>query len=134
MSNNIKEIKVCCAIIIKDDRVLITQRSEKMSLPLKWEFPGGKIEIDEEAQTALYREIREELSIDINVQKALTPVEHDYVSFKIRLIPFICYTKDEYPKLFEHAKYNWEEVSNLMKYDWAEADIPIVKEFMSIWK
>lgn len=72
-----QQIDVCCALIIKDDRILITQRSEKMKLPLKWEFPGGKLENNEKAETAIIREIKEELLMNIEVLKPLKPTEHD---------------------------------------------------------
>jgi len=72
-----QQIDVCCALIIKDDRILITQRSEKMKLPLKWEFPGGKLENNEKAETAIIREIKEELLMNIEVLKPLKPIEHD---------------------------------------------------------
>ncbi|HQV78127.1 MAG TPA: NUDIX domain-containing protein [Chitinophagales bacterium] len=72
-----QQIDVYCALIIKDDRILITQRSEKMKLPLKWEFPGGKLENNEKAETAIIREIKEELLMNIEVLKPLKPTEHD---------------------------------------------------------
>lgn len=58
-------IQVTCAIIQSDGKILAVQRSEAMSLPLKWEFPGGKIDLGETAEKCLLREIKEELNIDI---------------------------------------------------------------------
>ena len=103
-----QQIDVCCALIIKDDRILITQRSEKMKLPLKWEFPGGKLENNEKAETAIIREIKEELLMNIEVLKPLKPTEHDYGDFKIKLIPFICEAIEGEPRLIEHKQFNWE--------------------------
>lgn len=134
MSTPKKEIAVCCAIIENNGDVLITQRSETMSLPLKWEFPGGKLEPNEAAEVAICREIEEELAIKITVNQALTPVRHDYGTFIIQLIPFVCSTDERHPRLIEHKAFRWEKVANLLDYDWAPADIPIVKEYMALWK
>lgn len=134
MGSKKEAIKVCCALIVKNKKVLITQRSESMALPLKWEFPGGKLKHNENAEIALLREIKEELALHINIRKALTPVTHDYGHFKIELIPFLCTTQNEQPILLEHRQFYWEDPSNLMGYDWAAADIPIVKEFIDLWR
>ncbi len=64
-------IDVTCAIILRDGKILATQRSEKMNLPLKWEFPGGKIEQNETPGNCLQREIREELNLEIELLKKL---------------------------------------------------------------
>ena len=69
-----KHIHVTCAIIEKDGKVLSTQRSETMAMPLRWEFPGGKVEPNESMQTALTREIREELGAEIEVPLGVAAV------------------------------------------------------------
>lgn len=80
-------LQVTCAIIEHNNKVLICQRSATMKLPMKWEFPGGKIESKEDC---LQREIKEELSMIITIDRALMPVEHQYPDFCICLYPFIC--------------------------------------------
>jgi 8-oxo-dGTP diphosphatase len=84
----LKIIPVTCAIIQFGDKVLAVQRSEKMKLPLKWEFAGGKIESGESEIDCIKREIFEELNITIQVKDKLTPIIHQYSDFKIQLIPF----------------------------------------------
>lgn len=69
-------LNVTCAIIEHNNKILICQRSERMKLPLKWEFPGGKVETGEGKEACLKREIREELGLDIKVGTALAVVEH----------------------------------------------------------
>lgn len=127
-------LQVTCAIIIHNGKVLICQRSAQMILPLKWEFPGGKIKTGESKEECLQREILEELGIDIRITQKLTMVEHHYDIFSLCLYPFICkYTSGEL-RLAEHAQAVWVNHENIMNYDWAAADIPVVKELLSIWK
>jgi 8-oxo-dGTP diphosphatase len=74
-------INVTCAIILVDSKILVTQRSEKMKLPLKWEFPGGKLELDEKEDDCVMREIKEELNIEIKVLNKLSNSIFDYGTF-----------------------------------------------------
>jgi 8-oxo-dGTP diphosphatase len=125
-------IKVTCAIIEHENKTLVVQRSESMKLPLKWEFPGGKIEDNETEEASIKREIREELNIEIELISRLTPVTFKYPNFVINLIPFIAtYLKGEI-MLFEHKNYKWLLKEELLNLDWAEADIPIVEEFLKL--
>ncbi len=125
--------EVTCAIIEHNNKVLVTQRSEKMALPLNWEFPGGKIEKGETAEDCLIREILEELNINIKITKQLNSNTHQYSEDKvIKLIPFICELTGGEIKLTEHANFLWLSKSELIKLDWAEADIPILNEYLNI--
>ena len=125
-------IQVSCAIIVNSiGKVLVTQRSALMPLPLKWEFPGGKIEDNETAEECLIREIKEELNIEIEITGSLSPNDHQYPDKLIRLIPFICRHKDVEIVLKEHADYKWLDVKDLLDLDWAEADVPIVKRYLN---
>jgi len=127
-------LEVTCAIIFKDNHVMIAQRSANMKLPLKWEFPGGKVEAGESKAACLVREIKEELSLEISIGKSLTEIIHHYSDFSVRLHPFICAYKGGKLKAIEHTQIKWEKVSNLMAYDWAAADVPVVKELMELYK
>jgi len=121
-------LRVTCAIIIHNEKILICQRSNTMSLPLKWEFPGGKVEPGEDETRTIVREIKEELHLDIEVTKRLQPVEHDYPAFRIRLVPFIAKMIGGELLLEEHADARWIAVNELNRYDWAPADLPIVEQ------
>ena len=124
-------IDVSCALIISHDgQVLVAQRSSSMHLPLKWEFPGGKVEPGESAEDCLIREIREELGVEIKIVKKMTPSVYDQGKQVIRLIPFQCILVGGEVLLTEHAAFLWLDPAELNKLDWAEADIPIVKNFM----
>ncbi|GGC48333.1 hypothetical protein GCM10011386_45690 [Parapedobacter defluvii] len=102
-----------------------------MNLPLKWEFPGGKVEPGEDETLTIVREIKEELNLDIEVMGRLKPVEHDYPTFRIRLIPFMASVTGGELLLEEHADAKWVQVDDLDRYDWAPADVPIVEQLKS---
>ncbi|MDO9554949.1 MULTISPECIES: (deoxy)nucleoside triphosphate pyrophosphohydrolase [Rhodonellum] len=124
-------IPVSCAIILKEGKVLVAQRSEKMALPLKWEFPGGKIESGESAEGCLMREILEELNITIQVIHAFPVNIHRFSKEKeIELIPFLCNYSGGELILKEHHQVLWLDVERLSELDWSAADIPIVKNFI----
>lgn len=125
-------INVTCAIIADDTgKVLVTQRSATMKLPFKIEFPGGKIEPGETASDCLVREIKEELNLDIKTLFEMPYNIHHYVEFSINLIPFVCKIIGGSIELREHASYQWLNPSELLDQDWAEADIPIVENYLN---
>jgi 8-oxo-dGTP diphosphatase len=123
---------VSCAIIFHKDRILVTQRSATMPLPLKWEFPGGKVEAEETAEQSLVREIKEELDLDVKVVSALSPTIHKYGTKTIRLIPFVCRIVSGEITLHEHQEYRWLKADELLSLDWAEADLPVVYEIVDL--
>ena len=102
-----------------------------MSLPLKWEFPGGKIEHGEIEEEAIIRVIREELYVEISIISKLPKFIHHYESFSIALIPFICKIEKGEIKLTEHQAFRWLNPINLLDLDWAEADIPVAKHYLN---
>ena len=115
-------INVTCAIILFEDKILVTQRSENMILPLKWEFPGGKLEINESEINCIKREIREELNLEIEVLKKLSKSIFNYETFKINLIPFIANYVSGNIILTEHKDYKLLDKSELLKFKMACAD------------
>ena len=125
-------VTVVCAIIIRNDTLLCAQRSEYMALPLKWEFPGGKLEDGEAPEEALKREIMEELSIDITVRQELSVSEYTYENGRtIRLLPYLATMAiDLEPMANEHAELRWVKAADLLDLDWAAADVPIVHEYL----
>ncbi|MBZ9729502.1 (deoxy)nucleoside triphosphate pyrophosphohydrolase [Salegentibacter sp. JZCK2] len=127
-------IKVSCAIIEHNGKVLCAQRSSKMDLPNKWEFPGGKVK-EETFEECLIREIREELGVEIKILEQLPSNQHNYsMSNVIELIPFRCSLQTFKIVLFEHTKVEWLPIEKLKSLDWAEADIPIVNYYIKTYK
>jgi 8-oxo-dGTP diphosphatase len=125
-------VDVTCAIIIKENKIFVAQRSETMKLPFKWEFPGGKLEESENEIECIKREIKEEINIEIEVLKRLSNSIYDYGTFKINLIPFLTNYISGDIVLAEHKDFKLLDKSELLNLDWAEADIPIVEEFLKL--
>jgi 8-oxo-dGTP diphosphatase len=124
-------ISVTCAIIRNEENeVLIVQRGEATDHPLKWEFPGGKLQEGESDEECIIREVKEELSIDIVICGNLSAVEYDYGHKQIKLIPFICDTLDEFPFLSEHVAYKWLPASELISVDFCEADVFVAESYI----
>jgi mutator protein MutT len=82
-------ILVVAAVIIRDGRVLMTQRLEEAHLPLHWEFPGGKVEEGESPPAALERELMEELGIQTEIEEPFAFNWHDYGEKRILLLTYL---------------------------------------------
>lgn len=122
-----KAMHVVCAIITDAaGRVLAARRPHDKALPGKWEFPGGKVEVDEEPIEALEREILEELGCCIRVEAPLAPVEHDYPHGRVMLQPYRATLTAGFPECREHAELRWVAPGDIDKLDWAEADVPLL--------
>jgi 8-oxo-dGTP diphosphatase len=124
-----KHVHVACALIERDGLVLAAQRSAVMNLPLKWEFPGGKLEAGESAEECLQRELVEELGVTIAVGRALPLHTHSYGSFTVTLYPFVCTIESDTITLHEHAAIVWLPPGELHTLDWAEADWPVLEAY-----
>ena len=124
-----KYLEVVAAVFINEDnKIYCTQRGNKGLLALKWEFPGGKIELGESHQETLIREIKEELDTVIAVGNLVTTVKHQYESFHITLHAYYTEVISGELTLSEHIDSKWCDKSELLELDWAEADIPIILE------
>jgi 8-oxo-dGTP diphosphatase len=121
-------VKVTCAVIIRNNKVLVTQRGPGMKMPGRWEFPGGKVEQGEQETECLLREINEELNIIIRLTKKLMPYVHNYGDIQIELIPFIAEYVSGELTLREHAEYKWLSPDELQNPDWLEADVRLAEE------
>lgn len=94
-------------------------------MPLKWEFPGGKLEAYERLEEAVAREIREELSIEIEVTKEFPFYTHHYPDFSLKMYPFEAKILSGEITLKEHLAYKWVTSAELDSYDFSNADIPL---------
>lgn len=127
-----KTIQVVAAIIIKDNKILCTQRNvNKLSyISCKFEFPGGKVEAGESEEEALTREIQEELDMEIQPFEKYITVDHTYPDFRIIMHCYKCLTTSKSLNLKEHLSYQWLTAPELEKLDWAAADISIVNKLV----
>lgn len=120
-----KEIKVVAAIIQKENKILATKRGYGEFINM-WEFPGGKIESGETKEQALVREIKEELNIEINVDKFAIDIEYHYPNFYLFMSCFMCSIKEGSIELLEHNDGKWITKEELNTLNWLPADIDAV--------
>lgn len=127
-----RHFHVACAIIEREGTLLAAQRSATMTLPLKWEFPGGKIEVGETPEQCLIREMSEELGVSVFIGTALSLSTHHYPDFTVTLYPFTCQLAGGTITMYEHHALKWIEPQHMPQLDWAAADLPVVSEYMNI--
>ena len=125
-------LEVVAAVIHLKGKVICVRRGPNVQefISDKWEFPGGKVEVGESREEALVREIREELSVDIEVSEFLMTVEHTYPDFHLTMHVFRCVLIQGEITLNEHVALKWLSVDELDQLDWAAADVPVVKSLM----
>ena len=122
-----KTIEVVAAIICKDGAYFATQRGYG-EFEGMWEFPGGKIELGESRESALKREIQEELGIDITVNKFLCTTDYDYSSFHLTMHCYLCSIESGEIELREHKSARWLTVDMLDSVEWLPADLEVVEK------
>jgi len=122
----LKQIHVVGAVIVHDGLVMCAQRGLGGHLPGLWEFPGGKIEPGETKESALQREILEELGCTVDIGSELTTTRHEYAFGEVTLTTFVCRLLAGTPTLTEHVAVKWLAPEDLTKLEWAPADIPTV--------
>ena len=120
-----KTVEVVAAIIERDGSVLATQRGYG-EFENGWEFPGGKVEPRETPEEAVVREIREELKVDIAVERYLVTVEHDYDTFHLSMRCYLCSMFEDHVTLLEHHAAKWLDAESIDSVDWLPADVKVV--------
>lgn len=124
-------INVVAAVIKNDDgKILIAQRNLKKSQGGLWEFPGGKIEPNESREEAIVREIKEELTIDIEVEGYLAEKVFNYSDKDVNLIAMKCRILKDDIKLTEHEDAKWVNEDELDQFEFAPADMFIVERLI----
>lgn len=121
-------IKVVAALIKKNDKVLIAKRSTgDPNVFGKWEFPGGKVESNEDEKHAIEREIKEEFELEIKANDFIINNICEYPKKTVDLKLYSCdYIAGEF-KLHDHSEYAWVNQNELLNYDLALADIPLAE-------
>ena len=113
-----KKIKVVCGVVRNEGKYLITQRGDAKNYK-KWEFPGGKVESNEDDFSSIKRELLEELNLSITPIKEV--VSYGFKSFQLVFIECICLNSESI-ELMEHLNYAWVHVNELAKFDFLEGD------------
>ncbi|MGM0838020.1 MAG: (deoxy)nucleoside triphosphate pyrophosphohydrolase [Bacillota bacterium] len=127
-----KTVHVVGAIIENEkDEFFCALRSPEMSLPNYWEFPGGKIEVGESPEQALVREFDEEFACKIRVGSKVEDTTYEYDKVIVRLETYEAKLVDGQPTALEHAETKWVPRQELLKLDFAPADIPAVEKLVN---
>ena len=121
--------RVAAALILKDDLILACQRTRHQAMPLKWEFPGGKIEEGEQPRDAMRRELEEELGIVAKVGAEVARIVHEYPSggaVELRFFEVRTYQGEIENRIFREIR--WVTRQELPELDFLEADLGLVKD------
>jgi 8-oxo-dGTP diphosphatase len=127
-----RKIRVVAAMIDRDGRYLITQRRPVATLPLLWEFPGGKVEPGETDEQALARELKEEMDITVEVKEPAVHVEHAYADYDVDFRVYRCVLKEgEIKHIFVHD-HRWVLPTELDRYEFPAADEKTMRQLLSL--
>jgi 8-oxo-dGTP diphosphatase len=121
--------RVVAALIAKDGKLLVCQRTRHQTMPLKWEFPGGKIEEGEQPRDALRRELEEELGIHATIGDEAARIQHEYPNggmVELRFFLVRDYHGDIENRIFKDIR--WALPGELPKFDFLEADLTLVSD------
>jgi 8-oxo-dGTP diphosphatase len=122
-------IRVVAAFIVRQDEILICQRTRHQSKPLKWEFPGGKIETGEQPRDALRRELEEELGIEAEIGDEVERITHTYEdggAVELRFYVVRKFSGEIENRIFRDVQ--WVPLPRLLEFDFLEADAPLVRQ------
>jgi len=123
--------RVVAALIFRDEKILVCQRTRHQTMPLKWEFPGGKIEPGEQPRDALRRELDEELGIEATIGEEVARIRHDYkngAAVELRFFAVREYTGELENRIFKDMR--WANRSELPSFDFLEADLELVRNLV----
>ena len=121
--------RVVAALILNENRILVCQRTRHQAMPLKWEFPGGKIEEGEQPRAALRRELEEELGIEARIGNEVARIHHVYPTggaIELRFFEVRDYLGEIENRIFRDIR--WVGRKELLELDFLEADLQLVKD------
>ena len=123
---------VVAALIVREGKILVCQRTRHQTMPLKWEFPGGKVEEGEQARAALERELEEELGIHATIEEEAARIRHEYKSgssVELRFFVVRKYRGELENRIFRDMQ--WATPAELPAFDFLEADLKLVADLAS---
>lgn len=130
-----RHVRVVGAMLQNEQgRYLITQRPPKASLPLLWEFPGGRVEEGEDDATALAREIQEEMGVDVLVLEQAMHTRHEYPTYDIDFRVFHCRLADPSARI-QHLRvhdHRWVSLEEMSGYRFPDADAKTLAKLLDL--
>ena len=128
-------VEVVAGVMVREGKILIGQRKSTGRHPLKWEFPGGKVEPGEDPRAALTRELREELSVDAQIGEELDSYEVGYGDgFQLMLRFFRVTGFQGEPRNLDFEQIAWENPGRLPEYDFLEGDVLFISRMGRWWQ
>ena len=121
--------RVVAGLILQNGKLLVCQRTRHQTMPLKWEFPGGKIEEGEQPRDALRRELEEELGILATIGDEVARIQHEYPNgamVELRFFVVREYRGELENRIFRDVQ--WAKATDLPKFDFLEADLTLVND------
>jgi mutator protein MutT len=132
-----KAIEVAAGLVLRDGKVLITQRRAKDHLGGLWEFPGGKRHPEESFAQCLARELNEELGVTVSVGELLEDLTHDYPDLSVHLKFFLCRLQTGEPQPLGCAALKWVRATELAAHEFPAADARILQRLQTsphLWR
>ena len=125
-----KRVDVAIGVVVRDGKILICQRPAEGPLAGYWEFPGGKKEQTETLEQTLVRELREELTIEVDDLKALAEIEFEYPATRVRLHPFLCRHRSGAAVPLASQQLRWVRPRELREYRFPPANDALIEELI----
>jgi 8-oxo-dGTP diphosphatase len=128
-----REIRVVAAVIEREGKYLITQRREEAVLPMLWEFPGGRVNEGETDETALKREIRERVGVDVEVGDRVAERHHAYDGYEVTLCLFACkLPREADPMPVRVREVKWVGSGEFSSYPFPPADQKTMDQLLGV--
>ena len=127
-----KSVDVVAGVIVREGRLLVCQRKENASFPLKWEFPGGKVERDERHEDALRRELMEELAVEAGELSEIYRHTHKYSDDLIVNLRF--YRVHNFTGALSNRAFHnlaWAGIDEVSRFDFLDGDMPLLDLLVS---
>ena len=118
---------VTAAVILHDGKLLIARRKANVPYPLLWEFPGGKVEKNEDPKVCVVRELKEELDIVIEVDSIFDVVYYRYPEKPVLVLAYRCHWTGGTVRDLDVAEHRWVLPEHLAEFDFLPADLPLIE-------
>ncbi len=125
-----KIVEVAVGVIKRNNKIYISKRADDLHQGGKWEFPGGKREVNETIEQTLTRELSEEIGIQVTQQSPFMLIEHDYGDKIVRLDVRLVENFEGVPRHLEGQKSQWVDINDLSQFTFPDANKVIIDKLM----